>query len=106
MPITLNCPKCHKPFRVRDESIGGRVRCPSCGSVLQVPAALSPGSHYGDLPSGLAPSGAAGGPSSAERPMAEDVPGRGPGGPPDHPMLGGAGRREDAVDFGAAGGPG
>ena len=51
MPITLNCPKCHKPFRVRDESIGGRVRCPSCGSVLQVPAALSPPSHFGaDMP--------------------------------------------------------
>ncbi|MBO0699974.1 MAG: hypothetical protein J2P46_16370, partial [Zavarzinella sp.] len=74
MPITLNCPKCHKPFRVRDESIGGRVRCPSCASVLQVPAALSPGSHYGDLPSPLASAGAAGAgaPSSSERPMAED----------------------------------
>ena len=41
MPITLNCPKCHKPFRVRDESIGGRVRCPSCGAVLQVPCPVS-----------------------------------------------------------------
>jgi predicted Zn finger-like uncharacterized protein len=93
MPITLNCPKCHKPFRVRDESIGGRVRCPSCGAVLQVPAALSPGSHYGDLPSGLASAGGpAGAPSSTERPMAEDVPGRGPG------------RRDEADDLGAAGG--
>ena len=46
MPITLNCPSCHKPFRVRDESIGGKVRCPSCGSVLQVPAALSPASNF------------------------------------------------------------
>jgi predicted Zn finger-like uncharacterized protein len=101
MPITLNCPKCHKPFRVRDESIGGRVRCPSCASVLQVPAALSPGSHYGDLPSAVASAGGPGAPSSAERPMAEDVPGRGAGGPPDHPMLGGPGRRDDAVDFGA-----
>ena len=55
MPITLNCPKCHKPFRVRDESIGGRVRCPSCGSVLQVPGALAPASHFGDDPRSEAP---------------------------------------------------
>src|SRR4051794_23123309 len=67
MPITLNCPKCHKPFRVRDESIGGRVRCPSCGSVLQVPSALSPASHFGDEPR---PEGG----SVAGRPMAEDYP--------------------------------
>jgi predicted Zn finger-like uncharacterized protein len=67
MPITLNCPKCHKPFRVRDESIGGRVRCPSCGSVLQVPGALSPASHFGDDPR---PEGG----SVAGRPMAEDYP--------------------------------
>src|SRR5262245_21354080 len=65
MPITLNCPKCHKPFRVRDESIGGRVRCPSCGAVLQVPSALSPASHFGDDPqAGNIPG----------RPVAEDYP--------------------------------
>src|SRR3954470_15868894 len=68
MPITLNCPKCHKPFRVRDESIGGRVRCPSCGSVLQVPSALSPASNFGD--EGKADAGSAAG----VRPVAEDVP--------------------------------
>jgi predicted Zn finger-like uncharacterized protein len=66
MPITLNCPKCHKPFRVRDESIGGRVRCPSCGSVLQVPAALSPASGFGDA---TAEAG-----ENTPRPVAEDVP--------------------------------
>jgi predicted Zn finger-like uncharacterized protein len=72
MPLTLNCPKCHKPFRVRDESVGGRVRCPSCGAVLQVPAALSPASHVGlDLPKIDSPSGEM---TGAHRPMAEDVP--------------------------------
>jgi predicted Zn finger-like uncharacterized protein len=67
MPITLNCPKCHKPFRVRDESIGGRVRCPSCGSVLQVPSALAPASHFGDEPRD-------GGSGSGNKPVAEDYP--------------------------------
>ena len=91
MPITLNCPKCHKPFRVRDESIGGRVRCPSCGAVLQVPAALSPASHFGvgDEPKSVPP-------SSSDRPLADDA---GRGGPPDL-MMGGAGRRDDDVDLG------
>jgi len=41
MPITLNCPKCRKPFRVRDESVGMRVKCPTCAAVLQVPPTLS-----------------------------------------------------------------
>src|SRR5436190_142265 len=89
MPITLNCPKCHKPFRVRDESIGGRVRCPSCGAVLQVPAALSPASHFGtgdDTPGG--PSA----PSGLDRPSADDSAVR-PGGAPKEPMLGSAWRR-------------
>ncbi len=84
MPLTLNCPKCHKPFRVRDESVGGRVRCPSCGAVLQVPAALSPASSVGlDLPKDVPPGEMTG----AHRPMAEDVP-RGQGTMNDM-MLGG-----------------
>ena len=85
MPLTLNCPKCHKPFRVRDESVGGRVRCPSCGAVLQVPAALSPASSIGlDLPKD-SPSGEM---TGSHRPMAEDVPRSGQGTMNDM-MLGG-----------------
>ncbi len=92
MPITLNCPKCHKPFRVRDESIGGRVRCPSCGAVLQVPSALSPASHFGDEPR---PEGG----SAAGTRMAEDYPvGMSRmGGAGD--VLMGAAAREGAVDL-------
>lgn len=75
MPITLNCPKCHKPFRVRDESIGGRVRCPSCGSVLQVPAALSPASNFGEPGKAELPIG-----ENTQRPVAEDVGGSAYGG--------------------------
>jgi predicted Zn finger-like uncharacterized protein len=94
MPITLNCPKCHKPFRVRDESIGGRVRCPSCGSVLQVPSALSPASNFGDDPK--AEGVPAGG---APRPVAEDVPaGASRAGAMSDLMMGGSGRR-DEVDM-------
>lgn len=37
MPLTLNCP-CGKQLRVRDDSAGGRVRCPACERVLNVPA--------------------------------------------------------------------
>src|SRR5215218_10227572 len=95
MPITLNCPKCHKPFRVRDESIGGRVRCPSCGSVLQVPSALSPASNFGDEPQ-REPSALAGSP----RPLAEDVPpGASRSGAMSDLMMGGVGRRDEAVEM-------
>src|SRR5258708_6352029 len=101
MPITLNCPKCHKPFRVRDESIGGRVRCPSCGSVLQVPSALSPASNFGDAPKPDAASAA-----GTHRPVAEDVPaGASRGGTVHDVMLGAAGRREGAVDLNPPAGP-
>ena len=87
MPITLNCPKCHKPFRVRDESIGGRVRCPSCGAVLQVPATLSPASNFGDGPAGETSIPA------SERPVAEDV-AAGVKGTVHELMLGNPGRPE------------
>jgi predicted Zn finger-like uncharacterized protein len=89
MPITLNCPKCHKPFRVRDESIGGRVRCPSCAAVLQVPATLSPASNFGEMPSGESS-----GPPQ-DRPVAEDV-AAGVKGTVHELMLGSPGRREPA----------
>jgi hypothetical protein len=52
MPITLNCPKCKKPFRVREGSVGKRVRCPACTAVLQIPGNISPSSlALMDLPS-------------------------------------------------------
>jgi predicted Zn finger-like uncharacterized protein len=98
MPITLNCPKCHKPFRVRDESIGGRVRCPSCGSVLQVPAALSPASHFDEPPRAEAS-------DDPSKPMAEEVTGR--ANPiPTMPQVavGGPSSHEGVVDLRASGG--
>ena len=42
MPLTLNCPKCRKPFRVRDDAAGQKVRCPNCQAVLQVPGTPKP----------------------------------------------------------------
>jgi len=86
MPITLNCPKCHKPFRVRDESIGGRVRCPSCGSELQVPSALSPASNFDEQPKGE---------TNTPRPMADDV----RGGSMPEMRFGDAGRRDEMVNL-------
>lgn len=99
MPITLNCPKCQKPFRVRDESIGGRVRCPSCAAVLQVPSTLAPSSHFGfDAPGGPPPN-----PSEvtgAHRPMADEVAPTPPS--DDDMMLGGPGGRPPMMEYGAA----
>jgi predicted Zn finger-like uncharacterized protein len=70
MPITLNCPKCHKPFRVRDESIGGKVRCPSCGAILAVPETLASANSLFDLPHvDINPAEVTG----SHRPIAEDV---------------------------------
>jgi len=67
MPITLNCPKCRKPFRVRDESVGMRVKCPTCGAVLQVPATLAPTSMEG-------PPGEADAPRNPTPPAANPIP--------------------------------
>ncbi|WP_029630222.1 MJ0042-type zinc finger domain-containing protein [Zavarzinella formosa] len=101
MPITLNCPKCHKPFRVRDESIGGRVRCPSCAAILQVPSSLSPASSFGyDMPGGLPPNPAEGG-TGATRPMAEDLLPTPP--PSDDDLLLGGPARPPAMEYGSAG---
>jgi predicted Zn finger-like uncharacterized protein len=102
MPLTLNCPKCHKPFRVRDESVGGRVRCPSCGAVLQVPAALSSASHIGlDLPKIDSPPGEM---TGAHRPLAEDAPrGTTRAGSMNDLMLGGPGRLDEPVGEHTAG---
>lgn len=91
MPITLNCPKCHKPFRVRDESIGGRVRCPSCGSELQVPSALSPASNFDEAPKNDQL-------TSTSRPMADDV----RGGAIPEVRLGDPGRRDEMVNLGSS----
>jgi predicted Zn finger-like uncharacterized protein len=44
MPLTLNCPKCKTPFKVRDEALGQKVKCPTCGAVLAVPSNIGPSS--------------------------------------------------------------
>ncbi len=108
MPLTLNCPKCHKPFRVRDESIGQRVKCPSCASILHVPSSLSPVSQAGDgsgeelapddlLESSKPMAGTA--PPRPPRPATPSVPSL------DQMMLGGAGGKRpkppEEIDLGA-----
>jgi hypothetical protein len=42
MPITLSCPACEKPIKVRDELAGKKARCPSCKHVFPVPALTNP----------------------------------------------------------------
>ena len=41
MTITVNCPKCAKAYRLRDDLAGQRVKCQGCGSVLQIPSSPS-----------------------------------------------------------------
>ena len=100
MPITLNCPKCHKPFRVRDESIGGRVRCPSCAAILQVPSSLGPSSLAGfdDPAGGMAPPIDA--PPQQYRPPIEELRPTPP--PEDDDLLGGP-SNPPKMEFGAPG---
>jgi hypothetical protein len=38
MAISVECPACHKLLKARDETAGKRIKCPSCGGVLAVPA--------------------------------------------------------------------
>ncbi len=74
MPITLNCPKCKKPFRVRDESVGLRVKCPNCQAILQVPASLAPASSViPEVPPSNPDSPPTPPPVTSPRPMAQPV---------------------------------
>jgi predicted Zn finger-like uncharacterized protein len=36
MPITVACPDCENHFKVKDELVGGKIRCPKCASVVTV----------------------------------------------------------------------
>ncbi len=55
MPISLTCPNCRKPLKARDESAGGRVRCPHCQSPVPVPAAGGSGVSPPPAPRPTAP---------------------------------------------------
>jgi hypothetical protein len=92
MPLTLNCPKCHKPFRVRDESVGMRVKCPTCAAILQVPADLAPAAAKSGGSAGAAPKRPAGQPVASKTAKAgggddlfEDLPDNSSSGPPSIP---------------------
>ncbi len=37
MSIKVSCDSCGKELKVRDEAAGKRVKCPDCGSVVQIP---------------------------------------------------------------------
>ncbi len=39
MSMTLSCPSCSKRFKIREESIGKRVRCPYCAETISTPTA-------------------------------------------------------------------
>ena len=76
MPLTLNCPKCKTPFRVRDEAMGQKVKCPTCQAVLSVPANIGPASVL-DIPTDIPPSRPHGGmgapPPVSPRPIPESI---------------------------------
>src|SRR5262245_13481889 len=59
MPLTVTCPGCNAPLRVRDELVGKKVKCPRCAGVVQVPRAA---------PVGASPAAAAPPPPAAAPP--------------------------------------
>jgi hypothetical protein len=48
MAISVTC-SCGRSLRAKDEAAGKRVRCPQCGSVVQVPAAELDDQAFDDL---------------------------------------------------------
>src|SRR5262249_51646358 len=42
MPIPLQCEKCDKQLRVKDEFAGKKLKCPGCGTMLKIPALPEP----------------------------------------------------------------
>lgn len=38
MPIEFRCTSCEKLLRVKDETAGKKAKCPSCGTVLEIPS--------------------------------------------------------------------
>jgi len=53
MPVSVNC-ACGKRLVAPDEAVGHRVRCPHCGAIVPVPAALA-GTQEASLPSEASP---------------------------------------------------
>ena len=90
MPIELPCPGCGQTLRVADEHAGKKARCPSCGTISEVPwpssevqpASEPPSASHGPLP----------GPSSSTpdlNPFADlPEPGANPYASPTAPTLG------------------
>jgi hypothetical protein len=42
MPVTATCPSCSQLCQVEDQFAGTMVRCPKCGTIIQMPAAAAP----------------------------------------------------------------
>ncbi len=43
MPIEMSCTGCSQLLRVSDEHAGKKARCPSCGTIVEVPKAMPEG---------------------------------------------------------------
>jgi hypothetical protein len=43
MPIEFQCASCQKLLRVPDSAAGKKARCPTCGTIHEVPATVEPG---------------------------------------------------------------
>jgi predicted RNA-binding Zn-ribbon protein involved in translation (DUF1610 family) len=37
MPLTVTCPGCNSPLRVREEYAGKKLKCPRCSGIVEVP---------------------------------------------------------------------
>jgi hypothetical protein len=78
MPIKVSCNSCGGVLHAPDDSAGKRGRCPTCGTILSIPAD-APRVAAEAMP---APPPAFGSPASAEAPTFPRVPGFGGDGPP------------------------
>jgi HEAT repeat protein len=61
MPINVECPGCARKLKAKEDLAGKRVKCPSCGQVIVVPAARPASYPKATSPSAVNPSAAAAG---------------------------------------------
>jgi len=76
MPILLQCPKCGKMFRARDELAGRQTQC-KCGTLIPIPAPASGAQPAPDAPPAASPK-----PAAVRKPASGAKPAPSPKAPP------------------------
>ncbi len=85
MAIEIGCTGCGQTLRVADEHAGKKARCPSCGTIVQVPVA---GADAPLVPTARSPFSDVPPPAPEANPFAErPEPGMNPYGSPNSPAV-------------------